>query len=146
MIKIFKPWETKYLNKNLIANKEDKNVEVRQIIKEAKLNDGNSLNEEINSTIAASEIAGMPKRKENLAASPLSQPDIRAVEIVTPDLEMPGKTANAWERPIKKLSENLWFFRLIKPFLELSAMYIKIAIRIETKAIDKLERRKLLKI
>ena len=29
---------------------------------------------------------------------------------------------------------------LIKPFLELSAMYIKIAIRKETNAIDKLER------
>ena len=130
----------------MIANKDDKNVEVRLIIKEVKLNDGNSLKEEINSTIAASEIAGMPKRKENLAASPLSQPDIRAVEIVTPDLEIPGRIANAWERPIKKLSENLWFLRLIEPFFELSAMYIKIAIRKESKAIDKLERRKLLKI
>ena len=130
----------------MIANKEDKNVEVRQIIKEVKLNDGNWLKEEINSTIAASEIAGIPKRKENLAASPLSQPDIRAVEIVTPDLEIPGNIANAWERPIKKLSENLWFLRLIKSFFELSAMYIKIAMRKETHAIDKLERRKLLKI
>ena len=40
-------------------------------------------------------MAGIPKRKENFAASPLSQPDIRAVEIVTPDLEKPGKIANA---------------------------------------------------
>ena len=79
----------------MIANKEDKNAEVRLIIKEVKLNDGNLLKEEINSTIAASEIAGMPKRKENIAASPLSQPDIRAVEIVIPDLEIPGKIANA---------------------------------------------------
>ena len=54
-----------------------------------------SLKEEINSTIAAREIAGIPKRKENLAASPLSHPDIRALEIVTPDLETPGKIANA---------------------------------------------------
>ena len=129
-----------------MANKEVKNVEVRQIIKEVILDDGNSLKEDINSTIAASEIAGIPKRKENLAASPFSQPDIRAVEIVTPDLEIPGKIANAWERPIEKLSENLWFFRLIKPSFELSAIYIKIAIRKETNAIDKLERRKLLKI
>ncbi len=59
----------------------------------------------MNSTIAAREIAGMPKRKENFAASPLSQPATRAVEIVTPDLETPGKIAKAWERPIKKLSE-----------------------------------------
>ena len=53
------------------------------------------MKEEINSTIAAREIAGMPKIKENFAASLLSQPDIKAVEIVTPDLETPGKMANA---------------------------------------------------
>ena len=49
----------------------------------------------MNSTKAAREIAGIPKRKENLAASPLSQPLTKAVEIVTPDLETPGKMANA---------------------------------------------------
>ena len=49
----------------------------------------------MNSTKAAIEMAGIPKRKENFAASPLSQPDIRAVEIVTPDLEIPGKIAKA---------------------------------------------------
>ena len=49
----------------------------------------------MNSTIAASEIAGMPKRKENFAASLLSQPDTRAVEIVIPDLETPGIIAKA---------------------------------------------------
>ena len=49
----------------------------------------------MNSTIAANEIAGMPKRKENFAASPLSQPVTKAVEIVMPDLEMPGKIAKA---------------------------------------------------
>ena len=59
----------------------------------------------MNSTIAAREIAGMPKRKENFAASLLSHPDIKAVEIVTPDLEKPGIIENAWETPIKKLSE-----------------------------------------
>ena len=32
----------------------------------------------------------MPKRKENFAASPLSQPDNKAVEIVIPDLDTPG--------------------------------------------------------
>ena len=40
-------------------------------------------------------MAGIPKRKENLAASSLFQPDTRAVEIVIPDLEMPGKMAKA---------------------------------------------------
>ena len=37
----------------------------------------------------------MPKRKENFAASPLCQPYIRAVEIVIPYLETPGKIAKA---------------------------------------------------
>ena len=49
----------------------------------------------MNSTTAAKEIAGMPKRKENFAASFLPQPDIRAVEIVIPDLDTPGKIAMA---------------------------------------------------
>ena len=47
----------------------------------------------------------MPKRNENFAASPLSQPDTKAVEIVIPDLDMPGIIASDWEIPIKKLSE-----------------------------------------
>ena len=105
MINNFKPFEETYFNKKSIANNEDKNVVMRPTISGKKLNDLNSLKEEMNSTIAAREIAGMPKRKENLAASPLSQPDTRAVEIVTPDLETPGKMANACERPIRKLSE-----------------------------------------
>ena len=49
----------------------------------------------MNSIIAAMEIAGIPKRKENFAASTLSQPDTKAVEIVMPDLETPGKIAKA---------------------------------------------------
>ena len=79
---------------------------VRRATKRGKKpNAKKSLKEEINSTIAARDIAGIPKRKENFAASPLSHPDIRALEIVTPDLETPGKMANAWKKPIKKLSE-----------------------------------------
>ena len=99
----------------------------------------------MNSTIAAREMAGIPKRKENFAASTLSHPDIRAVEMVTPDLEKPGIIANAWEKPIKKLCEKLWFFKFIKPFFDLSAMNINIDIKRENNAIDKLERRTLLK-
>ena len=79
----------------MIANKEDKNVEVRPTISGKKLKEESSLKEEINSTIAAREIAGIPKIKENFAASLLSQPERRAVEIVTPDLETPGKIAKA---------------------------------------------------
>ena len=89
----------------MIANKEDRKVAVRATISGKKLKEESSLKEEMNSTIAAIEIAGIPKIKENFAASFLSQPETRAVEIVTPDLETPGKIAKAWESPIKKLSE-----------------------------------------
>jgi len=78
-----------------IVNKDDKNVVIRPTKRGRKPIEKNSLKEKINSTNAAREIAGIPKRKENFAASPLSQPDIRALEIVTPDLETPGKIANA---------------------------------------------------
>ena len=105
IIKNFKPFEERYFNKKSIANNEDTNVVISPIIKGKKLNKKISLKEEINSTIAAREIAGIPKRNENFAASRLSQPETRAVEIVIPDLETPGKIAKAWERPIKKLLE-----------------------------------------
>ena len=87
----------------------------------------------------------MPKINENFAASPLSQPETKAVDIVIPDLDTPGIIANAWVRPIKKLSESLWFLKFKWPLFDLSAMYIKIAIRKETNAIDKFERRTLSK-
>ena len=138
---ILNPFEEKYFSKKSIANKEDKNVVNRPTIRGEKPNKDNSLKEEINSTIAAREIAGMPKRKENFTASLLSQPDISAVEIVTPDRETPGKIANACAKPIKKLFEKLWFLIFIEPLFELSAKYIKKAIRKETNAIDKFERR-----
>ena len=86
-----------------MANNEEINVVTRPTTSGARLNEENSLKEEKNSTIAAKVMAGMPKIKENLAASTLSQPDTRAVEIVTPDLEIPGKIANAWDRPTRKL-------------------------------------------
>tara|TARA_B100000161_G_C33283377_1_gene295302 strand:+ start:294 stop:551 length:258 start_codon:yes stop_codon:yes gene_type:complete len=84
-----------YFNKKSIANNEDKNVETNPKNRGKILKVDNLLKEKINSTNAASEIAGIPSRKENLAASALSQPDIKAVEIVMPDLENPGITANA---------------------------------------------------
>ena len=95
MINIFNPFDEKYFNKKSIANIEDTCEVIRPKKRGGKPNAKKSLKEEINSTIEAREIAGIPKRKENFAASPLSHPDIRALEIVTPDLETPGKIANA---------------------------------------------------
>ena len=77
-----------------MANNEEKNVVTRQTKRGRRPNEKKSSKEEINSTIAAREIAGIPKRNENLAASSLCQPDIKALEIVIPDLETPGKIAN----------------------------------------------------
>ena len=53
------------------------------------------MKEKMNSANAEREMAGMPKKKENFAASYLCHPDINAVEIVIPDLEKPGRIANA---------------------------------------------------
>ena len=78
-----------------MANNEDKNVAIRPTRRGGKPNEKKSSKEEINSTIAAREMAGIPNRKENFAASLLSHPDIKALEIVIPDLETPGKIANA---------------------------------------------------
>ena len=125
----------------MIANNEDKNAVTIPTIRGGNFNNEKSLKKDINSTKAAKEIAGMPKRKDNFTASLLSQPVMRAVEIVTPDLETPGKMAKDCDRPIKKLSAYLWFFKFIEPILEFSALYMKIAIRKETNAIDKFERR-----
>ena len=95
MINIFNPFEEKYFNKKSIANKDDKNVVIRPTKRGRKPNEKISFKEEKNSTTAARKIEGIPKRNENFAASPLSHPDIKALEIVIPDLETPGKIANA---------------------------------------------------
>ena len=133
--------EDKYFNKKSTANKEEKNVVIRPIIRGRKLYEGIPLNDEMNSTTAANDIAGIPKRNENLAASFLSQPVKSAVEIVTPDLETPGIIANDWEMPINKLFIYLWLFKLICLFLEISAKYINKAISKDIIAMDKFERR-----
>ena len=95
IINSFSPFEEKYFNKKSIANNEETNAVVRPIIKGRKPKEEMLLKEKMNSTIAAIEIAGIPRIKENFAASSLSQPDTRAVEIVTPDLETPGTIAKA---------------------------------------------------
>ncbi len=47
-------------------------------------------------------IIGMERRKENLTHSSLFIPNNLAVDIVTPDLETPGKIAIAWPMPTIK--------------------------------------------
>ena len=57
-----------------------------------------------NSTIPAIEIAGIPTRKESLAAVFLSIPENNAEVKVTPDLDTPGNSARDCEIPNKIIS------------------------------------------
>ena len=97
---IFNPLEDIYFIKKLIANKEEKKVVINPTNKGRNGNDENWFNELKNSTTAAMEIAGIPRRKENLVASFLSQPDNSAIEIVEPDRDTPGMIAKAWAIPM----------------------------------------------
>ena len=101
----------------------------------------NSFKELKNSTVEAIEIAGMPRIKENLAASFFSHPDNRAIEMVAPERDTPGIIANACAIPIKKLSRYVWFLILMDLLGEISAKNINKAIKIETIAIEKFERK-----
>ena len=56
----------------------------------------------VSSTIPAKVIAGIPRRKENLAASWRCQPFSRAALNVIPDRETPGMIASTCASPIKK--------------------------------------------
>ena len=131
----------KYLIKKLIANKEEKKVVIKPTNSGYKGKVEYSFIELKNSTKDANEIDGIPSKKENIAASLLSHPDNRAIEMVIPERETPGIIANAWAIPIKKLSENLWCFKSINLFRELSAKSIKKDIEIDIIAIERFERR-----
>ena len=60
-----------------------------------------------NSTNPDIEIAGIPTRKDILAAVCLSIPENNAEVKVTPDLDTPGKIARDWEKPNKTISFSL---------------------------------------
>ena len=115
------PLEDIYIVKKLIAINEKKKVVNIPPISGRNGNVKNWFIELKNSTMAANEIAGIPKRKENIVASFLFQPDKRAIEIVAPERDTPGIIAKAWAMPIYKLFIYLWFFMLIKLLFELSA-------------------------
>ena len=96
----FSPFDDKYFIVKSIANKEEKKAEINPTNKGRYGKDEDWFVTLINSTKPANEIAGIPSRKENLAASSLSHPDISAIEIVAPEREMPGIIAKAWAKPI----------------------------------------------
>ena len=68
-------------------------------------------------------IKGMTIKNENRAAFVLSIPSKTAVEIVAPDLEIPGNIASAWEIPIiKALFCSTFFMVLVKGEQELQKL------------------------
>ena len=81
------------LRKVLIANMEEKKDENIAIIKGIMSTIVNVLNKVNNSTRPEIVIAGIPTRKESLAAVVLSMPENNAEVKVIPDLETPGKIA-----------------------------------------------------
>ena len=47
-------------------------------------------------------MTGIPKKKENSAATPLEQPSTMAPKMVEPEREVPGTRERSWNRPIKR--------------------------------------------
>ena len=124
------------LRKKWIANKEEKKDEIIPIIVGKISIADNDLNKVTNSTRPEIEIAGIPTRKESLAAVSLSIPENRAEVKVIPDLETPGNIARDWARPKKIIS-----FKLIssKSFLllpKISARAKNSPMRIEVNAME----------
>jgi len=124
-----------------MASKEEKKVVINPAKRGRNGNDENWFTALKNSTKAANDIAGIPRRNENLAASFLFHPDKRAIEIVAPERDTPGKIAKAWAIPIYKLFWYLWLFKLINLLVEISAKSIIKDINIDTTAIERFERK-----
>ena len=124
-----------------MANREEKKAVINPAKRGRNGNAENWFTALKNSTKAAKEIEGIPRRNENLAASFLFHPDKRAIEIVAPERDTPGTIAKAWAIPIYKLFEYLWLFKLIDFLVEISAKSIIKDINIDTKAIEKFERK-----
>ena len=83
----------KNLRKKSIANNEEKKDEIIPIIIGKISIADNVLSKVNNSTRPEIEIAGIPTRKESLAAVFLSTPENKAEVKVIPDLETPGNKA-----------------------------------------------------
>ena len=124
-----------------MANRDEKKAEINPAKRGSNGNAENWFTVLKNSTNAAKEIEGIPRRNENLAASFLLHPDKRAIEIVAPERDTPGIIAKACAIPMYKLFWYLWLFKLIDLLGEISAKSIITDINIDTKAIERFERK-----
>ena len=126
--------------KNLIKKsiERNENIAEEQIPRTNGINSP-KLNEPIapfNSTMPERVIAGIPSKKDNFAADCLSQPVIKAVVIVIPDLETPGIKASDWDNPIKRPSKIFISSSVLERFPNCSAKSISKDMRIDTNAIE----------
>ena len=96
----------------------------------------NDLNKVNNSTIPEIEIAGIPTKKESLAAVFRSIPENKAEVKVIPDLETPGNIARDWAKPNKITSFKLMSLNNFFLLPKISARAKNSAIRIEVVAIE----------
>ena len=96
----------------------------------------NVLNKVNNSTNPEIEIAGIPKRKESLAAVFRCIPENNADVKVMPDLETPGNTAKDWAKPNKRTSFKLMSLNDLFLLPKISERANKSAIRIEVIAME----------
>ena len=94
-----------------------------------------------NFKIAAPRIIGVDNRKENLAALILFKPLYNPALMLIPDLEKPGITANAWDKPITTESLKLTCSIFFLPLNVLSAQYKIAPAIIKVMAINKGERK-----
>tara|TARA_B100000965_G_scaffold36184_1_gene26707 strand:+ start:92 stop:580 length:489 start_codon:yes stop_codon:yes gene_type:complete len=129
-----------FLDKNLrrisIAIIDEKNDEITPIvIGKISINEVFLYNKK-SSTIPEIEIAGIPIRKDNLAAVRLSISENNAEVKVTPDLETPGNIARHCDIPKKIISRRLICANDFSFLPNISERASKIAITIETIAID----------
>ena len=89
-----------------------------------------------NSTIPEIVIAGIPIKKDSLAAVFLSIPENNAEVKVIPDLETPGKIARDWARPKKITSFRVISLNNFLPFPKISERAKNIAISREVIAME----------
>ena len=72
----------------------------------------------LNSKSKAPSTEGMERMKEVWHASSSKKFKIKRIDIVIPDLEMPGKTAMPWNKPNRIEVIKIFGFFLIRNFLE----------------------------
>ena len=127
---------TKNLRNKWIEIIDEKKDEIIPIIVGRRSMEDEFLNKIKNSTNPEIDIAGIPTRKDSLAAVSLLIPENNAAVNVTPDLETPGNIARDCEIPSKTISFKLMLENdlFLSPYI--SEIARRRAITIETIEIE----------